>query len=363
MKLTVAKDQLTAALRRVLNVISTRTTLPVLNNVLLEAADDKLVLTGTDLEVSIRSEIPVKVEEGGTITILAKKFGQIVGSLPDGEVTLAADANHQLSISCKKSFFKIVGMDSAEFPRETAVENGWSFTTTCGDFRKGLEKVSYATSQDENRRVLNGILLSLRGGMQTLAATDGRRLAMIERALPDGVSGEGDVILPPKVVAELQKLGEDKEQLVVQLSERRVAFKTPDTLITSKLVDGNYPNYRQAIPPSFSQNIIIPRSEFQTVLNRVSMVVSETSASVKLKLDKAQMTVSATSSEIGESSEPLEVSYEGKALQIAFNPGFLMDPLKNLDCDHISLDFNDEYSPVKISGDEGFLYIIMPMRV
>jgi len=363
MKLTVSKDALASAVRQVLNVVSARTTLAVLNNVLLEIVEDKLVLTGTDLEVSIRTEVPVTVAEPGSVTVLAKKFGQIIGSLPEGEVLLETDEKQHTTISCKKAFFKIVGMDSAEFPRESPLENGWSFTMTCAEFRKILGKVAYAASPDESRRVLNGILLSLRNGMLTTAATDGRRLALVEKSMADAVPGEGDVILPPKAVNEIQKLGDGNETLTVHLTDRRVAFNAGSTLITSKLVDGNYPNYRQVIPASFASSVIIPREEFQTVLNRVSMVVSETSASLKLKLDKAQMTVSATSAEFGESSEPLEVSYEGKPVQIAFNPDFLKDPLRHLDSDQVILQFNDEYSPVSISGDEGFLYIIMPMRV
>lgn len=364
MKLTVPKDLLVSSLRQVLNVVSSRTTLPVLNNVLLEIADGKLVLTGTDLEVTIRTEIPVTVIESGSITIMAKKFGQIVGSLPAGEVTLETNKENHASISCGKSSFKIIGMDSAEFPRENVMENGWSFTTTCGDFRKNLAKVSYAASPDESRRVLNGILISLRQGMLTMAATDGRRLALVEKPLTGGSSGEeGDVILPPKVVGELQKLGAADEELVVQLTDRKAAFKAGNTVVTTKLVEGNYPNYRQVIPAKFGSSVIIPREDFQVVLSRVSLVVSETSASVKMKLEKAKVTVTATSSEFGEANEPLEVSYEGKDVQMAFNPAFLAEPLKHLEADQIVLDFNDEYSPMKISGDEGFLYIIMPMRV
>lgn len=363
MKLTVAKDALTGALRQVLNVVSSRTTLPVLSNVMLEAADNKLILTGTDLEVSVRSEVPVTVTEPGSVTILAKKFGQIVSVLPDGDVLVETDPNHHTTLSCKKAFFKIVGMDSSEFPREAALENGWSFTMTCSEFRKILGKVSYAASPDESRRVLNGILLSLRNGMLTTAATDGRRLALVEKPMDEAIPGEGDVILPPKAVTEVLKMGQPEDQLVVQLTDRRAAFKAGNTLLTSKLVDGNYPNYRQVVPNAFGHDVVIPRAEFQTVLNRVSMVVSETSASVRLKLEKAQMIVSATSSEFGESNEPLEVSYEGKPIQIAFNPGFLMDPLKHLETNQVMLRFNDEYSPVSLSGDEGFLYILMPMRV
>ncbi|MFA4944305.1 MAG: DNA polymerase III subunit beta [Lentisphaeria bacterium] len=363
MQLVIPQDKLSQALKKVLNAISSRTTLPILNNVLLEAAEGKLTITGTDLELSIRTEAPALVGESGTTTVQAKKFAQIVAALPAGEVTLVSDANNQLTISCKKAKFKLVGKDDAEFPRETPPENSWSFVTTCGELRKVVEKVAYAATPDENRRVLNGILLSLRGGQQTLAATDGRRLAMVERPLPEGVEGEGDVILPPKAVSEIGKLGADDAKLTVQLSDRRVAFVTADTIVTSKLVEGTYPNYRQAIPVSFSQNLTIPREEFLDILGRVSMVLSETSSSVKLKLEKALMNVSASSSEIGESDEPLEVSYEGKPVIVAFNPQFLIEPLKHLESEHVTIDFNDEFSPVRISGDEGFLCVIMPMRV
>jgi len=276
---------------------------------------------------------------------------------------LTSDQTQQMTISCKKSFFKIVGIDSGEFPRENMGEGGWSFIVSLPEFRKVLGKVAYSATPEESHRVLNGILLSLRNGVLTTVATDGRRLALVEKAITGEIPAEGDVILPPKVVVEIQKLTDEEGNLNVLLSDRKVAFKTTNTIITSKLVDGNYPNYRQVIPPSFSSSVVIPREEFMTVLNRVSLVVSETSASVRIKLEKAQITVCASSSEFGESNEPMNVSYEGKTLQIAFNPLFLMDPLKHLECDNLIIQFNDEYSPLSISGDEGFLYIIMPMRV
>lgn len=362
MKVTVARDSLASALRKVLSVVSNRTTLPVLSNVLLEAADGKLSLTGTDLEVSIRTELPVTVVTPGSITLLAKKFGQIVNSLPAGEVTLETGENQITSISCKRSFFKVIGLDGAEFPRDNAVQSGWSFTSTAAEFKKILGKVSYAASPDETRQVLNGILLSLRAGILTTAATDSRRLALVEKPLAGENPGEGDVILPPKVVGEIQKIFEGEDGLTVQLSEKRVAFKTADTIVMSRLVEGNYPNYRQVVPTNFARTLVIPREEFISVLNRVSMVISETSGAVKLKVEGTQMVVSASSTEFGESNEPMDVSYEGNPVNLSFNPGFLMDPLKHLECDRIVLQFNDEYSPVSLSGDEGFLYILMPMR-
>ena len=379
MELTVSKDILAGALRNALNVVGKSSTLPILNNVLLEARDNKLVVVGTDLDITVRTEVPVTLKEEGTITLLAKKFGQIINSLPEGEVTLKTDDKQQATISCKKSFFRLVGMDSAEFPRESAIENGFSFSLPPHEFRKILAKVSYAVCPDVTRRALNGVLLSLRGGKLTAAATDGRRLALMEKQLAEGTTGEGDVILPPKAVTEAEKLcalGADKpaptkqqqaqqveEPIQVTLSDRRAAFKLGGTLLTTKLVDGNYPNYRQVIPTAFASSVIIPREDFSSVLNRVAMVVTENSATVRINLENAKMTVSALSSEIGEASEPMEVSYEGKPLQIAFNPEFLSEPIKQLECDQLVLNVNDEFSPLSLTGDDGFLYIIMPMRV
>ena len=362
MKATISKENLSVGLRRVLTVVSPRTTLPVLNNVLIETDQDNLILSTTDLEVCIRTEIPATISQAGTTTLPAKKFAQIIGSLSNSEVNLETDENQLTSISCGKSFFKIVGLDAKEFPRDTAFTEEWAFTMKASDLGKSLSKVSYASSTDETRHVLNGILLSSRGGIMTIAGTDGRRLALVERSLDGDSFPDGDVILPPKVVSELEKTMHGDDEVGVKLSESRIAFSLANTVITSKLVEGTYPNYRQVIPDNFSHSVAFPRELFAEVLNRVAMVVSESSSSVKLKLENAVMNISAISNEFGEAREPVEVSYEGEPLEMAFNPVFFSDPLRYLECDQLVMQFNDEYSPVALSGDEGFLYVVMPMR-
>ncbi len=362
MKVFVEKDVLNNVLRKVLNAVNTKTTLPVLNNVLLETNEDGLTVAATDLEVFVKSQVAARIERPGRTTLPAKKFAQITAALPSGEVCLDTDENEQTAISCKKSFFRIVGLNAEEFPAEETLDASWNFSLTANDFKKILSKVSYAASTDETRHVLNGILLSIRAGVLTAVGTDGRRLALIERPLENESVGDCDLILPAKVVAELSRILDGDAVLNVELSESRAAFSFDKTMIISKLVEGSYPNYRQVIPQSFNKSAVIPREAFAIVLNRVAMVVSESSAAVSLKLDKAMVTLSATSAEVGEGSEPLEVSYEDEPVEISFNPQFLMDPLKHLEIDQILLRFNDEFSPVSISGDDGFLYVIMPMR-
>lgn len=362
MKATVSQELLSAGLRRVLNIVSTRTTLPALNNVLVECEEGSIVLTTTDLEVCIRTTLEANVSETGATTLPAKKFAQIIGSLPAGEICLETDDNQLTAISCLKSFFRIVGLADKEFPRDSEFSEEWGFTLPADEFKKSLAKVSYASSTDETRHVLNGILLSLRSGVLTMAATDGRRLALVERTLEGESLPDGDVILPPKVVAELERTMPSGGDVIVKLSESRAAFSFGATFITSKLVEGTYPNYRQVIPPEFSQSIGIPRDTFAAVLNRVSMVVTESSSSVHLRLESGVVTISATSNEFGEAKEPVDVSYEGDLFEIAFNPVFFSDPLRHLECDELLMQFNDEYSPVSIAGDEGFLCVVMPMR-
>ena len=362
MKATVSQESLFAGLRRVLNIVSTRTTLPALNNVLMECEDGKIVLTTTGLEVCIRTTLDADVTEAGATTLPAKKFAQIIGSLPSGEISLDTDDNQLTAISCLKSFFKIVGLADNEFPRDSEFSEEWGFTIPADEFKKSLAKVSYASSTDETRHVLNGILLSLRSGVLTMAATDGRRLALVERTLEGDSLPDGDVILPPKVVTELERTMPSNGDVSVKLSEARAAFSFGATFITSKLVEGTYPNYRQVIPANFTQSIGIPRETFAAVLNRVSMVVTESSSSVRLRLENGVVTISATSNEFGEANEPVDVSYEGEPFEIAFNPVFFGDPLRHLECDELLMQFNDEYSPVSIAGDEGFLCVVMPMR-
>lgn len=368
MKIVVSKENLSTGLRKVLNVVSSKTTIPVLNNVLLEAAEGKLALTTTDLEVCIRTQVPAVVEEEGSTTLPAKKFGQIVSVLPNGDVRLESDEGQRVSIRCQKAYFRIEGMEAREFPKDSGFEGNWAFSLPAAEFRRAVGKVSYAVSQEDSRQVLNGILLSLRGGILTVVGTDGRRLALVEKSLASEGAPEGDVILPIKTVSELTKVLPLEESegeassVKVDLTESRAAFAVGGTVLTSKLVDGSYPNYRQVVPATFAKSAVIPRETFATVLNRVSMVVSDTSASVKMKLENAMLTLAAASAEVGEGSEPMEVSYEGETVEIAFNPAFLADPLRHLECDQLIFQFNDQFSPVSISGDEGFLYVIMPMR-
>ena len=364
MKITVPVSDLLDGLRKVLNVVSARATIPILGNVLLHAEDGVLSLSTTDLEVSITTRMNVEIEGGGEITLPAKTFGNIIGKLPTGQpVVLDTDETLTTTISCGAARFKIMGMGSAEFPKDGDFQETLKLTLPKIEFGKTLKKIAYSASTDQTRYILNGILLSIKDGNFTSVATDGRRLALVEKILDPGEAPiDGDAVLPIKAVNELQKILEGEGDVVIRISDSRASFEMDNSVITTKLVEGNYPNYRQVIPASFDNSTMIPREVFAEVLDRVSVVLADSGASVKFKLDGNNLELSASSSEIGEASEPMLVSYDGNPLTISFNPGYLKAPLRFLDCDELTMRFNDQFKPVVILGDEGFLYVIMPMR-
>ncbi|MCH2205796.1 MAG: DNA polymerase III subunit beta [Lentisphaerales bacterium] len=361
MKITIDQSALASGLAHVQSAVSNRPTIPVLSNLLLQAENGQLTITATDLDLSISTSLECSVEAEGSTTLPAKKLIQIIRQLNDAPVTIDTDENHVSSISCHNSFFKLLGINDSEFPTEDGLEEARTFTLPNIQLRKMLEKISYSVSTDETRHVLNGILLSIREGTLTAVATDGRRLALIETVLDSSEVVDGDTILPSKAVSELQKLLSDAGEVKISLGDTRALFETNNTVMRTKLVEGTYPNYRQVIPGGFSQMIEIPREELSKALSRVSLILTESGSSVKLEMESDKVILSA-SSNADESSEPIPVTYLGDNLAISFNPNFLHEPLKKLDCNNITIKFNDKISPIGIFGDEGFLYVIMPMR-
>jgi DNA polymerase-3 subunit beta len=363
MKLSVSKEKLLEGLQTVQNVVSTRTTLPILSNVLLEAADGQLRLTTTDLDVGVRGGIEATVEKPGAATLPARRLFTIVRELPSAEILLEVDSKSIASIRCGPSFFKIMGLPQEEFPPLPKFEGAKTFTLRQKDLKDGLRKTAYAISTDETRYVLNGILFSFKDNKLTLVATDGRRLALVDLELEFPRSHEVDLILPTKAVTELSRLVSEEGDIKMSVSDNQVAFEVDGTLLVSKLIEGNYPNYRQVIPPEAKERIILERESFLNTVHRVSLLSSEKSNSVKLVFSKNNIDIIANTPEVGEARESLPVNYKGREFSVAFNPEFLMAPLRNLPNDEVFLDLIDEMSPGVIKVQSPFLYVLMPMRI
>ena len=350
-------------LQIVQNVVSTRTTLPILSNVLLQANDGLLRLTTTDLDVGVSGAIAATVERTGATTLPARRLATIVRELPASEVTLEVDSKNVASIRCGQSFFKILGLPEEEFPPLPKFDDAKVFNIGQQQLRDGLKKTAYAISTDETRYVLNGILFSFKDNKLTMVATDGRRLALVDVEMEFPRSQEVDIIVPTKCVTELARLIGDEGDLKMSVGDNQVAFEVNGTLLVSKLIEGNYPNYRQVIPGEARERITLERELFHTAVHRVSLLASEKSNSVKLVFSKNNIEICANTPDVGEARESLAVTYKGKEFSIAFNPEFLMAPLKNLTNDEVFLDLIDEMSPGVIKIQSPFLYVLMPMRI
>jgi len=363
MKLAVTKEALLEGLQRIQNVVSSRATLPVLSNALLEATESGLRLTTTDLEVGIRCSIEAKVERPGSTTLPARRLAAIVRELPSSEVVIEVDAKNVASIRCGASFFKIYGLPQEEFPTFPTFGEPKTFTLKQSELKDGLRKTSYAISSDETRYVLNGILFSLVDNKLTLVATDGRRLALFDSDIEFPKSHERDFILPTKAVTELQRLLGEEGDVTISTSDNLASFELNGALLASKLVEGNYPNYRQVIPAEAKERITLEREAFLICVRRVSLLSSDKTSSVRLNFTKNNLDITANTPEVGEAKESLAINYRGKDISIAFNPEFLMDPLRNLPNDEVFLELIDEMSPGVVKIQSPFLYVIMPMRV
>ena len=359
MKFSVTKEKLLEGLQQVQNVVSTRTTLPILSNVLLQATDGEVHLTTTDLDVGVRGSFEAEVEKEGATTLPARRLFNIVRELPSSEIQIDVDGKNAASIRSGQSFFKILGLPEEEFPPLPKFEDAKVVTIRQKDLRDGLRKTSYAISSDETRYVLNGLLFSMKENKLTLVATDGRRLAMVDLELEIPRSQEADIIVPTKAVTELQRLLTDDGDVKVSVSSGQIAFDLNKTLLVSKLIEGNYPNYKQVIPAEAKERITLERETFLNSLRRVSLLAN----SIKLNFTKNNIDITANTPEVGEAKESLPVQYKGRDFSIAFNPEFLMAPLRNLTEDEVFLDLIDEMSPGVLKIQTPFLYVLMPMRI
>lgn len=367
MKFSVTKDHLLEGLQKTQNVVSTRATLPVLSNVLIETTETGIRLSTTDMEVSLRCEVPAMVEKQGATTIPARKLLTIIRELPAADVQIETDSKNITSIRCGQSFFKIYGLAREDYPAFPEAINAKTVTVKQGVLKDGLRKTSYAISLDETRYVLNGILFSFKESTLKLVATDGRRLALFEESIDAEITGKLDLdfIVPTKAINELQRLLTDGGEVTFQVGENLVAFHLNGSILVSKLVDGNYPNYRQVIPSSDDTKEIIKldREAFLHCVRRVSLLSTDKAASIRLKFSTNNIEVMCNTPEVGEAKESIAVAYKGAEFAIAFNPDYLMDPLKALPNDEVSLRLIDEMSPGVIEINSGFLYVLMPMRV
>ena len=374
MKATIERANLLRSLGHVQSVVERRNTIPILSNVLIEAsADGTIRLMATDLDLQINETLEaVSVEVAGSTTVSAHTLFDIVRKLPDGaQVSLdGASDGGQLLLKSGRSRFTLQSLPESDFPDISAGEMTHRFTLGAGDLKKLIEKTQFAISNEETRYYLNGIFMHttevdghamLRG-----VATDGHRLARVEIPAPAGSAGMPGVIVPRKAVSEVQKLIEDTEaDVTIELSSSKIRFNFGSVVLTSKLIDGTFPDYARVIPANNDKRLTVERSDFARAVDRVSTISSERGRAVKMSLADGRLTLSVTNPDAGAAVEELEVDYDSGALDIGFNARYLLDIAQQLDSDTALFRLADAGSPTIIQDRDGAaaLYVLMPMRV
>lgn len=367
MKFRISKEKFLEGLQQVQNVVSSRGTLPILSNVLLETDGGELRMTTTDLDVVISGRVTAdEISEGGSTTLPVRRLAAIVRELPANDIDIEVSEENAASMRCGNSFFKILGLPADDFPPPPKFEDVKEFKVSAQTLRDGLRKVAYAISTDETRYVLNGVYCQFKDSKLTLVATDGRRLAMTDSDIEFPESMECNVIVPTKAINELQRLlkeGADKAEVRIRIGAKQIAFEMSTGLLVSKLIEGNYPNFRQVIPGQAKYRVSLEREPFLQAVQRVSLLAQDKSNSVKINFARNGLEITANSADIGEARESVAVKYNGPDMAIAFNPEYLMAPFRNLDSDEVFLDLIDEVSPGVVRINTPFLYVLMPMRV
>ena len=362
MKFKTEKETLLNAIQTVQNVITPKAALPILSNILIEAQQGKIRLTATDLDIGITCVIPVNTQETGAITIPAKRFNDIVRELPVNEVTITTKKNNQVNIETSLCQFKIMGLAPEEFPKLPEFKNKETIKIEQATLKEMLALTSFAVSSDESRYILSGILFKIQKNTITLVATDGKRLAIITRKPQQDIDGEVEIIVPLKTIQELNRNLKDEGDVVVVLGSNQVIFDLGTTAIISRLIEGEFPDYRQVVPPASDNKMKVGREPFLLAVKRAALLSTPDYQAVKMEIFKNKLVVSKSTPDIGESREELAVGYSGKELAIGFNPAYLIDVLKNLDEQEVELEVTDSEKPGVIRSG-GYIYIVLPMRL
>lgn len=370
MKTIIERSDLLKALNHVQSVVERRNTIPILSNVLLEADNGVLGLTATDLEIEMRERVEAEVAQPGAITAPAHMLYDIVRKLPDGsQVELAVDeTGGRLNLTAGRSSFALQALPREDFPAMAQDEMPVAFALPSGDLRRLIDKTRFAISVEETRYYLNGIYLHVpeEDAVLRAVATDGHRLARVDMAKPVGADAMPAIIVPRKTVAEVQKLLDEEEgEVSLQVSDTKINFAFSNIVLTSKLIDGKFPDYTRVIPTDNDKVLSLDAKSFAQSVDRVSAISNEKSRAVKLVLEQDKLGLSVSNPDSGSASDELSVSYSADGMEIGFNARYLMDIAGQLDGETATFELADSGSPtlVRDGEDTQALYVLMPMRV
>jgi len=364
MKLKTLKEPLLKAIQALQNIISVKATLPILSNFLIETQKGRVHMTATDLDVGISLNFsPLGINEEGSITVPAKRFSDIVRDLPEGEVDVTVRKNNSVSIESQKCFFRLVGLPKEEFPKLPKLHEKESVTLNQQLLKNMLNLTSFAVSHDETRYILNGVLFVVKGKDIRFVATDGRRLALIEKEMESPQEFKKELIVPIKAIQELTRNLGNEGTVKIVFGENQISFQFDDTIIVSRLIEGQFPDYEQVIPKEGKDKIVVNRERFLWAAKRVAILTSPDSQSIKIDLFKDKLVFSKNSPDMGEAREEIDIEHKGGEFSVGFNPQYLIDALKSLKDQNVSLELTGAESPGIIRAQENYIYIVLPMQL
>lgn len=366
MKITCERNRLAEALGIAGRAVSSRNTLPILANVLLETEEGRLRLTATDLDTAIRCVVPAEIAENGATAVPAHLLSDVVSKLPDASVTLEAQ-DGKVSVRCGKSEYTILSLPAEDYPAVPKVTEGVEFSLSQGILKEMLQMTTFAASKEETRSLLMGVLFEARGNHLTLVATDTHRLAKKEAAIGTEIETPVSAVIPAKPLIELQRVLRDssEEQVQVHISSSQAQFQTHEVTLVSRLLDGQFPNYEKVIPKNVERKVRFDRGELLDAMRRVYIVARGSAEKAVLATKENLVEMTAESPDVGRAFEEVPVSMDGGDITIAFNARYLLEVLSIVDGEQVLLELTGALNPgiLRSSDDDGFLYVVMPMQV
>jgi len=374
MKIRIARDELLTGLQRVQGIVEKRNTMPVLSNILLETKQDGIELVATDLEIGVRGHYKADVQQAGSVSLSARKLYELLKEVADGEITLTTQENNWVQIQAGRSQFKIVGMAASEFPALPTIEREGRVAIPGSGLSSLIRKTLFAVGDNDARYILNGLLITLHSSEKKvtmrLVGTDGHRLAVAESDLTQSAGTdlpkEIKAIIPRKAAQEIRRLLEEEEgEPLLGFTKNLVTFQKSGLFLTSRVMEGTYPNYQQVIPKESAKKASIERIALESALRRVAVLSKDKTNAVKVILQNGSITLHTSSPDVGEATEDLPAQYRGESLTTGFNARYLLDALAVMDGDSVNLEISSPLSPcvLKSDGDPGFLCVVMPMKI
>ena len=368
MRFTISREKLQEGLAAVAASIPSKTTLPVLANILVETTDKGIRLSGTDLDIAVSTEVAADVETVGGITIPAKKLTEIARELPPSPVKMAAAGEQRITLDCGRSHFKILGLPKEEFPSFPVVRFTESWRIRSGDLQKLISHTSFAVSTEESRPILNGVLWELKPDFMRMVATNGHRLAKMEMPIKSSGAPSSDLIVPPKALEQIRRLFPADEELEVARGDNHLVFRSPFTSVFTRLIEGPYPNYDQVIPKDNDRVAIADKVALTSALKRMSVIASDQTHRIRLSFNSGMLKFSVQTPDLGEATDELSVRYNGDQLDIGFNASYLLEILRYIPSEEVRLTFKAPERAATIEPEgwkdsATYLCLVMPLRL